>query len=236
MKDDFIVQIDTDIIEKFEMALKLTGENKENAITNMMKKYIMDSFSAVASNIDKKPTGSSENMDPYYMKGVRKISIWAERPKQNNYKIIRAFLQLEEEKGNVFLEDMKNRCNDPDNHMDVYVPTFITNFAQMKFDGAKSNGKIFEVSSVEEVTIWEEAVQTIDVYRGKFLEIHSTELGYENKNGQVNIGRTEKEGTGHMQYLYEMECKKCHHKYYANGHDIFLKKCPNCQGGADTGR
>lgn len=28
-----------------------------------------------------------------------------------------------------------------------------------------------------------------------------------------------------------LECLKCGHKYYANGTDIWLRKCPKCQGG-----
>lgn len=237
MREKICVEIDKDIMDKFNLALQLTGEDQDIVFTDMMKNYVLESFSNAAKSMGKNnQIEFNDNVDPNYKKGVRKLSIWAQRPKQNNYKIIRAFLQLQEENETVFLEDMKKRCNDPDRHMDVYVPTFITNFAQMKFDGAKSNGKIFEVSNVDAVTIWDEAIQTVEIYKDKFLEIHSTETGYENKNGQVNIGKTEKEGTGHMQYLYEMECKYCHKRYYANGHDIFLKKCPSCQGGADIGK
>ena len=32
------------------------------------------------------------------------------------------------------------------------------------------------------------------------------------------------------------KCQKCGHEYHANGSDIFQKKCPNCQGGIDTGK
>jgi hypothetical protein len=61
----------------------------------------------------------------------------------------------------------------------------------------------------------------------------STEKGYVNDNNQRNNGRTNKPGTDYGQWFYEMEClnSNCGHKYYANGTDIWLRKCPKCQGG-----
>ena len=60
----------------------------------------------------------------------------------------------------------------------------------------------------------------------------TTETGYINKNNQRNAGKTDMQGTDHGQYLYAMECLNCGHKYFANGSDIWLRKCPECQGGA----
>jgi len=59
----------------------------------------------------------------------------------------------------------------------------------------------------------------------------TTEAGYINKNNQLNHGRSEKEGNDHNQYFYNMECLLCGHTYYANGSDIWQRKCPKCQGG-----
>ncbi len=59
----------------------------------------------------------------------------------------------------------------------------------------------------------------------------STKTGYINKNNQRNNGKTDEPGTGNLQWFYEMECLNCGYKYKANGHDIWLRKCPNCQGG-----
>lgn len=60
----------------------------------------------------------------------------------------------------------------------------------------------------------------------------TTETGYINKNNQRNAGKTDMQGTDYGQYLYAMECLDCGHKYFANGSDIWLRKCPECQGGA----
>jgi ribosomal protein S27E len=56
-----------------------------------------------------------------------------------------------------------------------------------------------------------------------------------NRNDQVNLGRTNMRGTNPTNWFYKMRCQKCLHEYLANGSDIFQKKCPACQGGADTG-
>ncbi len=63
------------------------------------------------------------------------------------------------------------------------------------------------------------------------VKMNSTENGYVNKNNQKNIGKTSKPGTDHMQWFYSMECQDCGHIYLANGSDIWIRKCPNCQGG-----
>ena len=58
----------------------------------------------------------------------------------------------------------------------------------------------------------------------------TTETGYINKNNQRNAGKTDMQGTDHGQYLYAMECLNCGHKYFANGSDIWQRKCPECRG------
>ena len=60
---------------------------------------------------------------------------------------------------------------------------------------------------------------------------NSTETGYVNRNNQRNNGKTDIPGTGFGQWFYDMECLECGHKYHANGHDVWLRKCPKCQGG-----
>lgn len=63
------------------------------------------------------------------------------------------------------------------------------------------------------------------------LPKNSTETGYINKNNQRNNGKTNIPGTGNGQWFYDMECLNCGHTYHANGHDVWLRKCPKCQGG-----
>ena len=78
-------------------------------------------------------------------------------------------------------------------------------------------------------------VVKIDQEKGRILiimkRLKSTEIGYTNKNNQKNNGRTDDRGTDHGQWFYSIECLNCGHHYFANGTDIWQRKCPKCQGG-----
>ncbi|CAB4711976.1 MAG: hypothetical protein F2663_10180 [Actinobacteria bacterium] len=59
----------------------------------------------------------------------------------------------------------------------------------------------------------------------------TTREGYRNRNGQVNVRRTNIPGNDHLQVVYVLKCGRCGAEYGANGSDIFQRKCPRCQGG-----
>ncbi len=59
----------------------------------------------------------------------------------------------------------------------------------------------------------------------------TTQPGYENRKGQVVVGRTELHGNDYGQWVYELRCKHCGLHYGANGSDIWQRKCPECRGG-----
>jgi hypothetical protein len=59
----------------------------------------------------------------------------------------------------------------------------------------------------------------------------TTTEGYVNEHGQEVIRATGKLGTDHGQYVFELKCQNCGHRYGANGSDIHERKCPQCQGG-----
>lgn len=240
MNKEIILEVDEGILLRFNMALQLNGEGFDDMIEKFMKKYIAESFSKEAntySTMQNHMPQKPSNETVYYGKARNKISKWANRPSQINYKILRAYLQLSAELDIVLYENLKLRCSDEENHSDVYAPTFATNFAQMKFDGEKSHGKVFVIDENNVVTLWDYVKDEIMKHKGDFLKLQSTDSGYINRNNQMNTGRTELDGTDHMQKLYTMRClnENCGHEYFANGSDIFQKKCPKCQGGMDTG-
>ena len=70
-------------------------------------------------------------------------------------------------------------------------------------------------------------------HKEEVATMSTTEVGYINKNNQRNNGRTDIPGTDFGQWFYDMECLECGHKYHANGHDVWLRKCPKCQGGRE---
>ena len=59
----------------------------------------------------------------------------------------------------------------------------------------------------------------------------TTENGYQNKNGQVVVRPTGLQGSDHLQKVYVLKCGRCGFKYGANGSDIHIRLCPECQGG-----
>lgn len=59
----------------------------------------------------------------------------------------------------------------------------------------------------------------------------TTQMGFENPNGQVNRGPHGLAGTDHNPQLYRMECRHCEAVYAANGSDVHARKCPGCQRG-----
>lgn len=91
-----------------------------------------------------------------------------------------------------------------------------------KFDEKKQQQNIQQTKTVQRTK-----VEVDKMAKSK----ETTEAGYINKNNQLNHGRSEKEGNDHNQYFYNMECLLCGHTYYANGSDIWQRKCPKCQGG-----
>ena len=227
------VFIDDGLLKRFEMALQLNEESREEAIGTMLKTYVARTFSQEAATYEStQPSPAISNNDDNYGKALHRIPKWAKKTTQINHKIIRAYLQLAEN-GTVTFDMLARRCNNATEHPDVYVPTFNSNFAQMKFDGDKSHGKVFEVDDTGYVTIWFYVEDEIMRYKEKFL-LYSTDYGFINKNRQKNIGKTNMKGTDYMQKLYKIQCQDCGYEYYANGSDIHLKKCPKCQGGAET--
>jgi len=59
----------------------------------------------------------------------------------------------------------------------------------------------------------------------------TTDAGYVNRNGQRVVRATDLPGTDHLQKIYVLLCNSCGVEYGANGSDIWLRKCPACQGG-----
>jgi hypothetical protein len=60
----------------------------------------------------------------------------------------------------------------------------------------------------------------------------TTKSGYVNRNGQVVIRSSGLPGSDHLQTVYQLGCSVCGHVYGANGTDIHLRLCPQCQSGA----
>lgn len=75
------------------------------------------------------------------------------------------------------------------------------------------------------------AVAQILAKEGAMSAGYSTVEGYMNGKGQQVVRRTDRPGTDHLQVVYVLRCTECGHIYGANGSDIHLRRCPECQAG-----
>lgn len=168
MEKKYEVFLSEDLIEKFEIAIKLCGENSKDVLEKMMMQYISTSFSKVSQKYNPRNKFEVESSNPDYGKAKKRISKWALKPQQNNHKIIRAFFMIQKEKGTVNLQELEERCSNLEEFPETFVRDFRGNFAQMKIDAPKSYGKVFEVDDGV-VVIWSEVENILTNYKSYFL-------------------------------------------------------------------
>lgn len=154
----FQCNIDSEVSEKFTLALMLNKEDADFIVEKLMRQYISESFSKASktfSQPDEQKTIPPLSSNEDYGKANRKIPGWARKPQQNNHRIIKAFFQLLEESGSVTVEELSERCSNPDEYPETLVTDFKGNFAQMKTDASNSHGKVF-ITNGDDVEIWDE--------------------------------------------------------------------------------
>lgn len=164
-------QIDPDVYEKFNLALMLNKEDGDSVVEKLMSQYISDSFSRVSkafSSNEEQKLILTQEINEDYGKANRKIPSWAKKPQQNNHRIIKAFFELLDEFGTVTVEELSERCSNIDEYPELYVTDFKSNFAQMKTDAGKSNGKVF-ITNGDEVEIWEEIKEVLIAHKNFFV-------------------------------------------------------------------
>lgn len=170
--------VNADLLEKFKLALALNKEDMEEVMDKLLSNYVSESFLRAAKSLTSEtvkiitPANHATAEDNDYAKANRKIPIWANREKQNNHKIIKAFLQIEEQQGQVSYEELMERCSNATKYPDTYVKDFKGNFAQMKTDASNSHGKVF-IEEGDKVEIWYEVLDTLRQYREFFLNSDS---------------------------------------------------------------
>jgi hypothetical protein len=62
----------------------------------------------------------------------------------------------------------------------------------------------------------------------------TAQIGFINRNDQECLGTRGVKGNDHNATAYKLACRNqhCGHVYGANGTDIHIRKCPECQNGA----
>ncbi|WP_228724973.1 hypothetical protein [Caproicibacter fermentans] len=130
-----------------------------------MRTYIAKSFEKASQEYTPK-TSKTISSEDYFGKAEQRIPIWALKPDQYNHKIIRAYFTAVDIAGNATISMMERLCSDK-SHPELFVPTFKNNYSQLKIDGAKSHGKVFEDNG-DKVWIWSEVENTLMKYKSGF--------------------------------------------------------------------
>lgn len=168
MKKKVSITIDNDIYEKFCLALNLTGESQDVAIENCMRWYIAKTFEKASQTYNPRTIAKQNESKDFYGKAINRIPVWALKPTQYNHKIIRAFFEAQDIAGEATISMMERLCSDKE-HPELFVPTFKNNYSQMKLDGPKSHGKVFEDDG-ERVWIWSEVETVLLQYKNSFYQ------------------------------------------------------------------
>ncbi len=166
------LRIDEYVKEMFYTALKIKKEWDIQVIERMMGNYVANTFDEVSKRYqDEGDTNGIIKRDEenkYFLKAINKIQKWSLNKEQVPYKIIRAFLKLQSEQDKVYYEDLVSLCTD-NNHEDTYVEQFVSNFNQLKYDTARSYGKVFVVDKETNIVqIWDEIKKSILEYQDRF--------------------------------------------------------------------
>lgn len=168
MEERYEVSLSADLIEKFEIAVKLNGENRKAVIEKMMMQYISTSFSRMSQEYNPRNKFEESISNPDSGKAKKRIPKWALKPQQNNHKIIKAFLMIQSEKKFVSIDELENRCSNAEEFPETFVRDFKGNFAQMKIDSPKSHGKVFETENGQ-VLVWSEVEKILSDYEKYFI-------------------------------------------------------------------
>lgn len=164
MDKKITITVDEDVYEKFSLAMNLRKDKENYAIETCMRWYSGKTLQKTPQdyNLNK----SVNESDSYYGKAIQRIPNWASEPTQYNHKIISAYFKAVAITGRATVDTMKLICSDK-NIPELYVPTFRSNYSEMKFDGPKSHGKVFEDDG-EKVWIWNEVEEMLMKYKTSF--------------------------------------------------------------------
>jgi len=159
------LSIDKDIYDIFQIVLRKSGHNEKEIIESYLLSYMTTQMEKEKRKDLIEPK-KYQVIEDYEGKANNRIPTWAHKPNQYNHKIIRAYFTLLKQSSRVTLYNMELLCSDKSKPQ-LYVPTFKTNYASMKYDGEKSHGRVFEDDG-KYVTIWQGVEKTLLNYRSYF--------------------------------------------------------------------
>ena len=166
MNTNITFTVDSDVYEKFNIALGLSGESSDEAANSCLRWYIAQAFENASKEYTPKVSKQTDENKDFYGKAMQRIPMCALKPNQYNHKIIKAYFMSVDIAGEATLIMMERLCSNKE-FTDLYVPTFRNNYSQMKLDGPKSHGKVFEDDG-ERVWVWDEVEEILMQYKSSF--------------------------------------------------------------------
>lgn len=168
-------EIDDKTYRRFRAELIANDEEMGVVMNDMVRRYVEQSLCGELADrsgnnhfLFKADGNTRKEKVSIEGKAKRKIPVWVVR-KNVPYRIIRAFLILQENRATpISVDDLEELCTSG-RDQSVYVKNFKANFAQMKFDDEKSHGKVFLVNG-DEVRLDEDILSTVDQYKPQFLK------------------------------------------------------------------
>lgn len=168
MDKNVTFKINSDVYEKFNIALNISGKSADEVV-NMCLNWYIDQIignSLKEYTKDTKQIEVGDDSKDSYEKAILRIPNWAAKPNQYNHKIIRAYFMSIDIAGEATLIMMQGLCSDK-TRQDLYVPNFKNNYYSMKLDNGHSHGKVFEDDG-EHVWIYDKVKDTLMQYKNSF--------------------------------------------------------------------
>lgn len=162
---DFDYEIPEDIKRKFTELFKYKNKTiDEIAVELKIYPSLVNELKTELKNINKK--------DYFYKKALKKIPMWAQKPYQENHKIIRAYFIAYHRFDEPPTKDMmRDICSNYDDKT-CFVSNFQATYSSLKTDGPNTNGKLFIDDGIY-VQIWEEVEDVLLKYEKYFYNAES---------------------------------------------------------------
>lgn len=162
----FDYEIPEDIKRKFaELYKRKNMTNDEIAVSLKIYPSLVNELKTELRNFNKK--------EYFYKKALKKIPMWAQKPYQDNHKIIRAYFKayhrFDEPPTKAMMQEICSNYDD----LSCYVGNFQATYASLKADGPTTNGKLF-IDDGNYVQIWDEVEAVLLKYE-KYFYNKSTE-------------------------------------------------------------
>lgn len=135
--------------------------NDEIAIALKIYPSLVEELKTELRNINKQ--------DYFYKKALNKIPMWAQKPYQDNHKIIRAYFKAYHRFDEPPTKNMMQEICSNYEDQSCYVNNFQATYSSLKADGPNTNGKLF-IDDGTYVQIWEEIEDVLLKYEKYFYD------------------------------------------------------------------